>query len=125
MIDDDCVDTVDRSFDLATPADLALQLKIDRCRIDVDACTDLCREAREMNNVPMEMPTACSVEFHDASVEVDVSYEVSTSGEDCPVDNPQPIPPFLTGTGLLDGPQVRGLDARAFDSMNGGRPCHA
>ena len=126
VIDNDCVDTVDRSFQLGTPADLALQLKIDRCRIDVDACTDLCREALEINNVPREMPTACSVAFHDAGIEVNVSYEVFTGGDSCPVDAPEPIPPFMTGTGLLDGPQVRGLDARTFDSIwNGGRPCHA
>jgi hypothetical protein len=134
VIDDDCVDTVERSYELSTPAPPALQLKIDRCRIDVDACTDLCREAMELNNVPMTAPTACKVVFLDSTVHVDVSFEVSSDGEDCPIDTVPPGPVFLTdASGLFDGPQVRGLSARTFDSLSdslsgsrtGGRTCHA
>lgn len=122
VIDTDCVDTVDRSFELAFPNgdDPPLQFMIDRCRIDADACRDLCREALERNNVQMKEPTRCSVAFGDAGIDIDVSFEVFSEGGDCPVDDPLPPPDFLTG------PQVRGDSARTFDTIwNGGRTCHA
>jgi hypothetical protein len=122
VIDTDCVDTVDRSFEIALPVsdDLPLEFMIDRCRVHVDACGDLCREALERNNVKNEEPTRCSVAFGDSSIDIDVSFEVFSEGGDCQVDDPPPPPDFLVG------PQVRGVPARTFDTIwNGGRTCHA
>jgi hypothetical protein len=148
VIDTDCVDTVERTYQVETPADPPLQLRIESCRVDVDACTELCRETMERNNV-MRMPSTCSVRFADSSVEVEVTYEVYNGGSGCPIED---LPAGPARSARLDartqldqfarariavareaaarelppGPQVRGLYARTLDSIwNGGRTCHA
>lgn len=131
VIDTDCIDTVDRTYHIDTPAELSVQFSIDRCRIDVDACKDLCRQALAQNDVTI-MPSRCEVSFKSSTVDVSVSYEISTGGDGCPVEDFPPrdfaSPADLTsaGPGLPDGPQVRGFSARTFDTIwNGGRTCHA
>ena len=131
VIDTDCIDTVDRTYHIDTPAELSVQFSIDRCRIDVDACKDLCRQALAQNHVTI-MPSRCEVSFESSAVDVSVSYETTTDGDGCPVENLSPrdlaSPADLSSAvpGLPDGPQVRGLDARTFDTIwNGGRTCHA
>jgi hypothetical protein len=147
VIDTDCIDTVERTYEFDIPADPPLQFLINRCSVDVEACEDLCQEAMERNNV-MRQPSSCDVALRDTSVEIDVSYEVFGGG--CPVDDFPPIEGRIapdsvdaareaaarelgSGTdlsssvpGLSDAPQARGLDARALDSIwNGGRTWHA
>ena len=132
VIDTDCIDTVDRTYHIETPAELAVQFSIDRCRIDVDACKDLCRQALAQNDVTI-MPSRCEVSFESSSVDVSVSYEVATGGDGCPVEDFPPPRELASPTdlssavpGLPDGPQVRGVSARTFDTnWNGGRTCHA
>jgi hypothetical protein len=92
VIDTDCVDTVERTFRVESPgpADPPLQLRIDRCRVDVDACDDLCAETLERNSV-LHFPTKCSVDFvGEVDVDVHVSYEVSSGGDGCPVEGRRP-----------------------------------
>jgi hypothetical protein len=135
VVDSDCFDTVDDSYTVTTPADPPLQFAIESCRVDRDACTMLCEEAMARHNVSSQ-PSVCKVEFHDASVSIDVRYEIRRGGSDCGIED---VPPFempptrfslVEPAGFSDGPQVRGHSARAFDpdwdpSWNGGRPCHA
>ena len=83
VIDTDCVDTVDRSFELMTPADPPLQFRIETCRVDVAACQELCRVTLARNQIN-DTPTKCKVAFHGDSVDVDVSFEVFTGGDSCP-----------------------------------------
>src|SRR5678815_1785456 len=40
--DTDCERTVTKKFDVAEPAEPPVQLRIESCRVDVDACLDLC-----------------------------------------------------------------------------------
>ncbi len=89
VIDTDCVDTIDRMFTVQTPADPPLQLHINSCMVDAEACIDLCRETMQRNNLTSS-PTRCDVEFGDASVQIDVSYEVSTGGSGCPIEGRRP-----------------------------------
>jgi hypothetical protein len=90
VIDNDCVDTVDRTFHVATPAqEAALQFSIDRCRVDVSACPDLCQKAMAANNIP-QTASRCSVEFFEAGVDVHVSYEVFDDDSGCPIEGRRP-----------------------------------
>ncbi|HWO22165.1 MAG TPA: hypothetical protein VNO30_25555 [Kofleriaceae bacterium] len=90
VIDTDCIDTVDRTFHLETPADPPLELKINRCRVDVDACNDLCAETLERNNI-LHTPTSCTVDFMgEANLDVNVSYETSSGEDGCPIEGRRP-----------------------------------
>lgn len=67
----------ERTFDVATPADDApMQFQIDRCRVDVDACTDLCALALERNQIP-GVQTHCHVAFSADIAQIDVTYGCS------------------------------------------------
>jgi len=125
VIDTDCVDTVDATYRFDTPADdLSLQFDIERCRVDVDACKDLCREALQRHSLSHE-PTSCRVSFTETSVSIHVSYEVFSGGDGCPIELVRDA-----ALELPDEPQVHGLAARTLDRIwnapwNGGRTCHA
>jgi hypothetical protein len=91
VIDTDCIDTVDRTFRFETPTeDQPLQFLIDKCRVDDDECGALCAEAMTRNNQGFTMPSSCDVSFSDASVAVNVTYEVYTDGAGCPVEGRRP-----------------------------------
>jgi len=120
VIDTDCVDTVDRSFGFQTPADPPLQFRIESCRVDVEACHELCQLALERNRID-DVATRCKVSFDGDAVDVHVSYEVFSGGSNCPVEA---VPP--TALERRTGFQMRGLSTRTFDSQShGGRTCHA
>lgn len=92
VLDNDCVDTHERSFELEIPEmadDPALKFKIDRCRVDAAECDAVCVEAMERNNV-QSSPKTCTVEFRDPTVDVSVTYEVYDGGGGCPVEGRRP-----------------------------------
>lgn len=89
VIDTDCVDTIERSYRFDTPADPPLQFLINRCSVDVEACTELCREAMVRHNV-QDTPITCDVDLGETGVEIDVAYEVYTGGAGCPVEGRRP-----------------------------------
>ena len=148
VIDTDCVDTVDRSFEFQTPAEATLQFSINGCRVDVEACPALCQVAMELNHID-DTPTRCKVSFDGDTVDVKVWYEVYVGGDNCPgepqflerLPPPEPIlpepieleslePAADLGSASLGLPiesQMRGLSTRTFDSLwsHGGRTCHA
>lgn len=121
VIDTDCVDTIDRSFVVSTPADPPLQFRIETCRVDVAACQELCRVTLERNQIN-DTPTKCKVSFNGDNIDVDVSYEVFTGGDSCPSEDFPDDGPVFRKVGF----QLRGLSTRTFDSQShGGRTCHA
>ncbi|MDQ3335228.1 MAG: hypothetical protein M4D80_08700 [Myxococcota bacterium] len=71
------------------PADAVLQLKIDSCRLDVDACTQLCGEMMDRANVN-EGVQACSVTFDDGGVTAVVQYTVYHDGPNCATEGRRP-----------------------------------
>ena len=87
--DDDCVETKRRLLVASEPAEPALQLKIDRCRADVDTCTELCADVMQRENIGAS-PDSCEVTFADNNVTMKVSYQVYSGGPNCPVDGRRP-----------------------------------
>ena len=102
VIDTDCIDTLERSYRFETPADPPLQFRIDRCRLDVDVCKELCQLAIERDSVDSE-PSRCHVSFGGSGVSVDVSFEVFTSGDGCSRGGD---PTFRRSDGLAPVPPV-------------------
>ena len=87
--DDVCVDTFHRTWTLQVPADPPLQLRIEACRLDVDACYALCEMAMERAGIG-DAPTACDVDFVGDHVDVAVAWERGTSHPSCPVPGRRP-----------------------------------
>jgi hypothetical protein len=100
VIDTDCVDTIDDTYLVQTPADPPLQFLINRCQVDVATCNALCQEAMARHNV-MDTPTRCTAKFGDASVELSVSYEVYVGGSNCPIEGRRPA-------GLIEPDRISG-----------------
>lgn len=75
-----------RTFEIASPVDddAPLQLRIDSCRLDVDACSALCSMMMVRAQVGSE-PTACDVEFRPGRVTAVATYTVYHGGSNCPV----------------------------------------
>jgi hypothetical protein len=110
VIDDDCVDTVDRDYELTAPFTTTVEFMVSQCRINGDECTKLCRAALEQHDILMKEPTRCDVSIDDDRIGIEVSFEVTSNRSDCSVF---PEPPVFD-IGRSDGPQVRGALARTF-----------
>ncbi len=82
---DDCSGTqVEKRVTVTTPADPPLQLKVDSCRVDVDACPALCAMAmsRVQANTPVDFPIdSCTVGF--AADEVIMQVRYTNYGDNC------------------------------------------
>lgn len=87
--DHDCVETKLATLRASEPADPSLQLKIDSCRADADACMPLCRDLMQRAELETS-PNACEVTFSDGEVTAHVSYTVYNGGFNCPVDGRRP-----------------------------------
>lgn len=71
----DCTsDPVEKRLTIDTPADPALQLRVESCRVDVDACPSLCALALERVQLPTFNVNSCKVGFAGAVVLMDVNY---------------------------------------------------
>lgn len=82
----DCTTQVDKTISLQTPADPPMDLRVESCRVDVDACPALCSLAMSRANI-QNAPTACKAEFQGDTVDLKVSYIVQGSGPNCPVED--------------------------------------
>lgn len=87
---DHCYERFETRLTVMTPADPPMQFRIDRCRIDVDACRELCALAMERANEGAPPHYACDVEFRGDVVSMVVSYEISKGGFNCPVEGRRP-----------------------------------
>jgi hypothetical protein len=99
----DCTETVENTYDLDSPSKASTQLKIEQCRLDVDACSSLCNQVLVDNGqggqgqVPFGAPEApgflgsgnlfskCQVSFEGNTTHVDVAFEQFNGGANCPV----------------------------------------
>ena len=73
--DNECFDDpVEKRLTIETPTDPALQLRIDSCEVDVDACPALCSLALERISLPAAAVNSCKVGFAGAKVLMDVYY---------------------------------------------------
>lgn len=87
-VDNDCSKTEQKTILIPTPADPPLQLRIEQCRVDKDACLDLCTLAGERANLTSS-PETCDVAFHgETEVEVKIAFEEFTGGNGCAVAEP-------------------------------------
>jgi hypothetical protein len=92
LVDDDqpCVETRSRILYATEPAEASLQLKIDNCRVDVDACTALCTAMMRSAEI-LEAPNSCEVKFlDDDRVQASVIYVHENGGSHCPVEGRRP-----------------------------------
>jgi hypothetical protein len=81
----DCTTQVDRVVTLHTdPNDPALMFQMQKCRIDRDACTDLCTMTVHRQNIASSA-TSCEVAFLGDTALVKVSFEVSSNSPNCSV----------------------------------------
>ncbi len=87
--DHDCVSHKQATLHASEPADPPLQLKIDSCRADVDACMALCQTVMSREGY-QEPPESCDVTFIDEDVTMKVAYSVYNGGPNCPVDGRRP-----------------------------------
>jgi hypothetical protein len=70
----DCDGTpVDKQLTIATPADPPLQLRVESCRVDIDACPALCSLAMERAQIHYS-PESCEVGFAGDTVRMKVHY---------------------------------------------------
>lgn len=69
----DCSVPMDATLTISTPADPSMELRIQSCRLDVDACPDLCALAMSRNGIS-SAPETCSVTFESSEVTAKVTY---------------------------------------------------
>ena len=90
----DCTEHVDKTIDEQEPTTPAMHMKIESCRLDVDACGVLCSNALGVTGtqpVPNggtfvgETWDTCDVTFEGDTTHVHVAYTQINSGPNCPV----------------------------------------
>ncbi len=77
VVEDECYRDIAKSFTVDTPAEPALQLRVESCRLDADACMELCRIL--MTRAQLPGPSTCDVEFQGDEVHVATGYRESTN----------------------------------------------
>ena len=88
----DCSQEITKTLTINTPADPPLQLKVDQCKVDVDACPPLCALAAQRADLT-QSPESCDVKFNDTEVQLDIKYMDTAGGIGCPGPQPEPLPP--------------------------------
>ena len=94
-----CVSHDEDTWDLHEPTDPATTLKIEDCRVDVDACDALCTMVLAANN-SSGTETSCQVTFEGATTHVDIHYDVNNGGDGCAVPEDDEPAPSGGGGGL-------------------------
>ena len=74
----------DQSF--AMPADPPLQFRIESCKLDVDACADLCTMVLQRSNLDGQ-ETGCDVSFTSGSVSLKIYYDQYNPDAGCAIAN--------------------------------------
>jgi hypothetical protein len=99
---DECIRTVSKAFIVDTPADPPLELRIESCRVDVDACMELCNIL--MTRAELPAPNNCAVSFEGDDVHATASYTESTGASSCGVEGRRPA-------GLVNPRRIHAPDA--------------
>ncbi len=68
----ECYRDVEKTFVVDTPSDPPLQLRIESCRVDADACMDLC--VMLMTRAELPPPNSCAVTFEGDDVHAKTVY---------------------------------------------------
>jgi hypothetical protein len=81
LVDDSCSRDVEKTFVVDTPADPPLQLRIESCRVDVDACMQLCNLLMERAELPV--PNSCAVSFQGDDAHATAAYTEYRDSPSC------------------------------------------
>ncbi len=82
------------------PADPPLQFRLESCKLDIDACTDLCTMVLERNNISGQV-TSCDVSFTGNSCSLKIYYENEFFGEGSATNGDNPSDDCAVPGGLL------------------------
>src|SRR4051812_44243272 len=83
MLAVDCIEHVGARTSFPTPNDdAALQFKIDRCKLDQDACAELCLLTLQRSGIG-DPVSACHVSFASTEATVDVTFDRPTGAPGC------------------------------------------
>jgi hypothetical protein len=82
----DCQNHLESDQSFAMPADPPLQFRIESCKLDVDACTDLCTMVMQRSNLDGQ-ETSCDVSFTSGSVSLKIYYDQYNPDAGCPIAN--------------------------------------
>lgn len=70
----DCSSHTTMTVTVPMPADLPMEFRIETCRMDADACVDLCQLALERNGVSNATSISCDVTFAPDQVAAKIAY---------------------------------------------------
>jgi hypothetical protein len=85
--DDPCVEVLRKTVIFDDPPDPSLHLQIESCRLDTDACQQLCRTALDRAQLDGEL-RECGVDFVSSTrVDVNVGYVAEVIRPGCPVND--------------------------------------
>lgn len=104
ITEEECSRTLGKHFEVATPADPPLQLRIESCRVDADACMDLCQML--MTRASLPSPRTCEVTFEDGDVHARTSWTEATNASGCSTEGRRPA-------GLVEPRRIDAPDAVA------------
>jgi hypothetical protein len=99
---DECYRSVVKEFVLETPADPPLQLRIESCRVDADACAELCTMV--MQRAGLGTPYSCAVTFQGSEARVTTSYQEVDNPNLCGTEGRRPA-------GLVEPRRIDARDA--------------
>jgi hypothetical protein len=99
---EECYRTISKAFVVDTPADPPLELRIESCRVDVDACMELCNLL--MSRAELPLPNSCAVSFQGDDVHATATYTESTNASSCGTEGRRPA-------GLVQPQRIHAPDA--------------
>lgn len=88
-----CTDHKTSTWSLSEPTDPSTTLKIEDCRVDVDACDALCTMELDEFGTDVDEMTGCQARFEGSAVHLQVDYDVQSDAPGCEVPEP-----FESGT---------------------------
>lgn len=83
-VGDSCVDHHEETIEIQTPADPPMELRIESCQLDLDACQAVCDMAMSRHGIS-ETSTSCGIAFEPLSIAVHVAYDTDNGGNGCAV----------------------------------------
>ena len=86
---DPCYTVVEKSFLVSGLSDAPLRLRLESCRLDVDACPELCAIVMQRAGVGATAEV-CDVTFDGDDAAVKVQYTVSTNASNCASEGRRP-----------------------------------
>lgn len=130
-VEEECGETYDRTLTLTSPAEPALQFRIEGCRVDVDKCMELCSDAARRAEIWHSLD-ACDVEFEGDTTRLAISYTVFCGEEGrrpaglvpAQPDASSPIGAWLAQAAWLEDASVYAFAHLAAELTAHGAPLH-